>query len=58
MIFIGLDLSSSPYKPSACVGLDELLSLTLFTWFGSDAEIIATINHYSPELVAIDAPQI
>ncbi len=54
--FVGIDLTSSQKKPTACVALDEELHLAWCDFPLSDARIIAAIAHRQPRLVAIDAP--
>ena len=54
--FIGIDLTSSPSKPTACVALDDALHLSWFDFFCGDADIIEVIEHHHPRLVAVDAP--
>ncbi len=55
-MFIGIDLSSSPKKPTACVGLDEGLRLFWFDLLLSDADILDAIVSHRPGIVAIDSP--
>ena len=55
-LFIGIDLTSSPKRPTACVGLDDKLSLIFDDLFSSDADILESIASYRPRIVAIDAP--
>ena len=54
--FIGIDLTSSPSKPTACVALNDALHLSWFDFFYGDADIIEAIEHHHPRLVAIDSP--
>lgn len=54
--FIGIDLTSSPQKPTACIGLDEELRLTWLDLLSSDADILEAIESHCPGTVAIDAP--
>jgi len=54
--FIGIDLTSSPSKPSACVALDGELNLSWFDSLQGDAQIIEAIERCRPGIVAIDAP--
>ena len=55
-LFTGIDLTSSPSKPTACVALDGQLRLHWFGILGSDAEIVEAVERDRPRLVAIDAP--
>lgn len=54
--FIGIDLTSSPKRPSACVGLDEKLRLVFYDLLSSDGDILEAIESHCPGIVAIDAP--
>lgn len=54
--FIGIDLTSSSARPTACVGLAQQLRLTWFAFLHGDAQIIEAIDRDHPRLVAIDAP--
>lgn len=54
--FIGIDLTSSSARPTACVGLDQQLRLAWFDFLYRDAQIIGAIERDRPHLVAIDAP--
>jgi predicted nuclease with RNAse H fold len=54
--FIGLDLTSSPQKPSAYAALDANSTAIALGAVGTDPEIIATIDEIQPAVVAIDAP--
>lgn len=54
--FIGIDLTSSPKRPSACVGLDEKLRLVFYELLSSDGDILGAIESHRPGIVAIDAP--
>lgn len=54
--FVGIDLTSSSARPTACVGLDQQLNLTWFDFLYGDAQIIEAIERDRPQLVAIDAP--
>lgn len=55
-VFLGIDLTSTEAKPSACVGLDGKSQLAYFGFLPKDRDIIALANFYSPEIIAIDAP--
>ena len=55
-LFIGIDLTSSPKRLTACVGLDEKLRLAFDDLLSSDADILSTIASHRPRIVAIDAP--
>jgi len=52
---IGIDLNSSPSKPTACAVLDDELHLSCFDFFRGDAHIIEAMEHHHPHLVAIDS---
>ena len=54
--FIGIDLSSSPNKPTTCIGLNEGLSLIFIGFLGSDVDIISAVASHPSRLIAIDAP--
>ena len=55
-VFLGVDLTSSEAKPSACVGLDAKSGLVYFGFLTTDNDIVALANFYSPEVIAINAP--
>jgi predicted nuclease with RNAse H fold len=55
-VFLGIDLTSSEAKPSACVGLDSRSRLVYFGFVAKDKDITSLVSFYSPEVVAIDAP--
>lgn len=55
--FIGIDLTSSPKKPSVCIGLDKGASLIFVGFLATDSDIAALVSSQpSSCLVAIDAP--
>jgi predicted nuclease with RNAse H fold len=54
--FVGIDLTSSTAKPSACVGLDGQLNLAFRAWAISDSEMLDLAETYSPIVFGIDAP--
>lgn len=54
--FIGIDLTSSPEKASACIGLDKDLKLVFAGFLSADSDIVALVSSHSPDVVAIDAP--
>lgn len=56
LILYGIDLTSTETKPSACLGLDDELQLSYLGFLSQDSDIIAIINLYSPQVIAIDAP--
>lgn len=56
MNFIGIDLTTSPKKKTACAVLDAELRLQDRVWLGGDEEIVALAKAYHPALIAIDAP--
>jgi len=55
-LFIGIDLTSSPKRPTACVGLDDKLHLIFDDLISGDADILDSIASYRPRIVALDAP--
>ena len=54
--FFGIDLTSTQAKPSACLGLDSKSQLVYLGFLTKDKDIIALLNFYSPQVIAIDAP--
>ena len=54
--FIGIDLTSSPAKSSACIGLDIDLNLAFAGLLSADADLVALVTSENPSLTAIDAP--
>jgi predicted nuclease with RNAse H fold len=54
--FFGIDLTSKEAKPSACLGLDSKSQLVYLGFLKENRDIVALLNFYSPEVVAIDAP--
>jgi predicted nuclease with RNAse H fold len=54
--FIGLDLTSSPKRPSACIGLDRHLDLAFTGYLGTNADLAGFFMSQSPCIIAIDAP--
>ena len=54
--FVGIDLTSSPSRPSACVGLDKELNLAFTKMVIFDSEIFDLAETCSPSVIAIDAP--
>jgi predicted nuclease with RNAse H fold len=54
--FVGIDLTSSPNRPSACVGLDKELNLAFTKLVTFDSEISDLAETYSPGIIGIDAP--
>jgi len=54
--FWGIDLTASPARPSACIGLDQGLNLAFCRLLGDDAELIDEVEHHRPSVIAIDAP--
>jgi len=54
--FVGIDLTSSSARPTACVGLNQKLGLAWFHFLHGDVQIIEAIERDRPHLVAIDAP--
>jgi len=56
MNFVGLDLTTSPKRRTACAVLDAELRLQDRVLLGSDEDIAAFVEAHRPALVAIDAP--
>lgn len=54
--FLGIDLTSTEAKPSACLGLDGKSQLIYFGFLTENGDIVTLLNFYSPQVVAIDAP--
>jgi len=54
--FLGIDLTSSPRKRSACVGLASDLDLVFAGSLRHDTDMLAAAICERPRLVAIDAP--
>jgi predicted nuclease with RNAse H fold len=54
--FLGIDLTSTEAKPSACVGLDSKSQLVYLGFLAENTDIIALADFYSPRIIAIDAP--
>ena len=54
--FFGIDLTSTEAKPSACIGLDGKLQLVYLGFLTENSDIIALLNFYSPQVIAVDAP--
>ena len=54
--FLGIDLTSTEAKPSACVGLDNKSQLVYLGFLTKNRDIVALVNFYSPQIIAIDAP--
>ena len=54
--FFGIDLTSTEAKPSACLGLDDKSQLVYLGFLTENRDIVALLNFYSPQLIAIDAP--
>jgi predicted nuclease with RNAse H fold len=54
--FFGIDLTSTEAKPSACLGLDGKSQLVYFGFLTGNRDIIALLNFYPPQVIAIDAP--
>ncbi len=54
--FLGIDLTSTEAKPSACLGLDRELRLIYSAFLYQDSDIVEVVNRRGFELVAIDAP--
>jgi len=54
--FFGIDLTSTEARPSACLGLDNKSKLVYLGFLTGNRDIIALLNYYSPQVIAIDAP--
>lgn len=54
--FLGIDLTATAAKPSACLGLDDKSQLVYLGFLTNNGEIVTLVNFCSPQLVAIDAP--
>ena len=54
--FLGIDLTSTEAKPSACLGLDSKSQLVYLGFLPKNRDIIALVNLYLPQITAIDAP--
>ena len=54
--FFGIDLTSTKAKPSACLGLDAKSQLVYLGFLVENRDIVALLNFYSPQVIAIDAP--
>ena len=54
--FFGIDLTSTEAKPSACLGLDGESQLVYLGFLTENRAIVALLNFYSPQVIAIDAP--
>jgi predicted nuclease with RNAse H fold len=54
--FLGIDLTSTEAKPSACLGLDSESRVVYLGFLIENRDMIALANFYSPQVIAIDAP--
>jgi predicted nuclease with RNAse H fold len=54
--FFGIDLTSTEAKPSACLGLDGKSQLVYLGFLTKNTDMVALLNFYSPQVIAIDAP--
>jgi len=54
--FFGIDLTSTEAKPSACLGLDSKSQLVYLGFLTKNTDMVALLNSYSPQVIAIDAP--
>ena len=54
--FLSIDLTSTEAKPSACLGLDSKSQLVYLGFLTKNRDIVALLNFYSPQIIAIDAP--
>jgi predicted nuclease with RNAse H fold len=55
-MFFGIDLTSKETKPSACLCLDDKLEVAYCGLLKKDSDIVSMVGHYSPQIIAIDAP--
>lgn len=55
-MFLGIDLTSSETKPSACLGLNDRLEVVYYGLLNSDSDIATQVSINSPRVIAIDAP--
>ena len=53
---MGIDLTSTEAKPSACICLDDKLEVIYYSFLETDENIITQVNLRSPAVIAIDAP--
>lgn len=54
--FLGIDLTSTEAKPSACLGLDSKSQPVYLGFLTKNMDIVTLVNFYSPQVIAIDAP--
>jgi len=54
--FLGIDLTSTEARPSACLGLDRELRLIYCGFLNRDSDILRAVSYYQFELITIDAP--
>lgn len=54
--YFGIDLTSSPARPSACAALTGDLRLAYLGKLSQDSHILSAIEDCRPRIVAIDAP--
>ncbi len=54
--FLGIDLTSTEAEPSACLGLDGESQLVYLGFLTENRDIVALLDFYSPQVIAIDAP--
>jgi len=54
--FLGIDLTSTEARPSACVGLDSKSQFVYLGFLAENTDVIALADFYSPRIIAIDAP--
>jgi predicted nuclease with RNAse H fold len=54
--FLGIDLASTEVKPSACVALDSKSQFVYLGFLTKNRDIVALIDFYAPQVIAIDAP--
>lgn len=56
MVFLGVDLRSSPQRPSTVVALDHLSTIAFMNSFEDDDELAEIAQSHQPELITIGAP--
>ena len=54
--FLGIDLTSTEAKPSACIGLDSKSQLVYLGFLTKNGHILDLVNSCSFQIIAIDAP--
>ena len=54
--FLGIGLTSTEAKPSACLALDSRAQLIYLGFLTKDKDMVALLGFYSPQIIAIDTP--